>query len=252
MVLSGGTDWLDLVRAEGKPEVLCALDTFWLSLSSLLAASLEGELVVQVLFKVEEQAPDQLKGPMNAPFVPPARPVRSVMVSFIARSALKVLALPCLLAGGCGMFLEREVHLIPDGFKGDVFIVPGIGAGSRPIRQGGASVFVVPANGILITQDKTTLKWHESRFYYVKPNGLRQRLEEVPSSVPGTQENRSNRRPIVWFEKSGTIAGVNLPCTVHYMQYYVGSRAHLLARGDAGADERRFLEFVKTGRACNS
>jgi hypothetical protein len=171
------------------------------------------------------------------------------MRKLVARSAIKALVSLCLFAGGCDMLLEKEVHLIPAGFNGDVFIVPGIGTGSRPIRQGGASVFVVPTDGILITQDKASPRWRKSRFYYVKPNGQRQLLEELPSSVPDTPENRMDRRPIVWFERSGALAGINLPCTVRYIQFYVGSRADLLSR-DPQAAESRFLQFVKTGRAC--
>jgi len=34
---------------------------------------LQGELVVQVLFKVEEQDPAKLKGPMNVPLIPPTQ-----------------------------------------------------------------------------------------------------------------------------------------------------------------------------------
>lgn len=119
-----------------------------------------------------------------------------------------------------------------------------------PVRREGASVFVVPASGILITQDEVSSRLHRVTFYYVEADGQRQRLEEVPYSVPDTPENRANRRPIVGFQRSVTLEDKNLPCAVRYVQFYVGSRSHLLAR-DSRADERRFLDFVRTGRACN-
>jgi hypothetical protein len=172
------------------------------------------------------------------------------MHKLVSRSFLWMLTLSLLTASGCGIFLDHEVYLIPSGFRGDVFLVLGIGAGVPPVRREGASVFVVPANGILVTQDRLSSRWVRSTFYSVEADGQRQRLEEVPSSVPDTPGNRANRRPIVWFQRTVTLQDKNLPCVVRYAQFYVGSRSHLLAR-DSEADERRFLDFVRTGRACN-
>lgn len=48
---------------------------------------------------------------------------RSVMHKFVARSAFWMLMLSLLTAGGCGIFIDQEMYLIPAGFCGDVFIV---------------------------------------------------------------------------------------------------------------------------------
>jgi hypothetical protein len=150
----------------------------------------------------------------------------------------------------CGMSLNTEVHLLPAGYQGDVFIVPSAAAGVPPSREGGATVFHIPANGILVTQDHPKSGWHYSQFYYLQPNGERQRLDYEPSSIPDNPKNRSDRRPVVWFERSGTISSVDLPCSVDYVQYYVGSRAHLLTRLP-DADELRFRDFLKKSHVCS-
>jgi hypothetical protein len=151
---------------------------------------------------------------------------------------------------GCGICSYTEIHLLPAGYQGDVFIVPGIAAGTPPRREGGATMFYVPADGILITQDHPISGLHFSKFYYVQPNGERQRLEYEPSSISDTSKNRADKRPFVWFEREGTISGVDLPCPVSFIQYYVGSRAHLLARSP-DAEELRFQNFLKKSRVCN-
>jgi hypothetical protein len=151
---------------------------------------------------------------------------------------------------GCGMSSYMEIHLLPAGYQGDVFIVPGISAGAPPRREGGATVFHVPADGILITQDHPISGLHFSKFYYVQPNGQRQRLEYEPSSISDTSKNRADKRPFVWFERDGTISGVNLPCPVSFTRYYVGSRAHLIARYP-DADELRFHDFLRKSRVCS-
>jgi hypothetical protein len=154
----------------------------------------------------------------------------------------------CFLIG-CGMSSNAEVHLLPAGYQGDVFIVPGVAAGVPLSREGGATVFHIPANGILVTQDQPKSGWRSSLFYYLQPNGERQRLDYEPSSIPDTPKNRSDRRPVVWFERSGTVSSVDLPCSVDYVQYYVGSRAHLLTRLP-DADELRFRDFIKKSHVC--
>jgi hypothetical protein len=149
----------------------------------------------------------------------------------------------------CGVFCETEVHLLPAGYRGDVFIVPGIANGDSPHREGRAIVFQIPADGILVTQDRPSRRWHFSRFYYLHPDGKRQRLEYVASSISDTPENRADERPIAWFERSGTISGTDFPCTVNFVQYYVGSRGHLLSRA-RDSDELQFDAFIKRGHLC--
>lgn len=163
--------------------------------------------------------------------------------------ALNAWAITACFLFGCGMASNTEVHLLPAGFQGDVFIVPGIAAGVSPQRENGAAVFNIPADGILVTQDHLSTEWNFSQFYYVRPSGERQRLEYEPSSIPDTSSNRANKAPVVWFKRTGTISGIDLPCSVNFVQYYVGSRAHLLSR-IPDSDELRFRVFLKKRHLC--
>jgi hypothetical protein len=173
-----------------------------------------------------------------------------VLLSRITSNVLMAVTLSALLAG-CGVVLETEVHLVPFGFKGNVFIIPGISGGVAARRIGREIIFEIPESGILVTRDRLVDGWHRTRFYYVKPSGARGQLEEVAISISNTPENRANAKPIVWFKRSGTISGADLPCSVDFFQYYVGSRSDLLtSRGD-DTDEKRLRAFVgKSDRIC--
>jgi len=153
----------------------------------------------------------------------------------------------CLLVG-CS---RSEVHLLPAGVKGDVFILPGHAEGVPARREGFAIVFEVPRGRILVTQDEPSGGWHWTRFYYVDTDGRRQRLDYEPSTVPRTPENLADRRPFVWFVRGG--GGVfGSPCPFRFVQYYVGTRADLLSRtvDEANAEELRLGQFVKEHRIC--
>jgi hypothetical protein len=146
---------------------------------------------------------------------------------------------------------RSEVHLLPAGVRGDVFILPGHAQGVPARREGFAIVFEVPPDRILVTQDEPSGGWHWTRFYYVDTDGRRQRLDYEPSTVPRTPENLADRRPFVWFVRGG--GGVfGSPCPFRFVQYYVGTRADLLSRtvDEANAEELRLGRFVKEHRIC--
>jgi hypothetical protein len=133
----------------------------------------------------------------------------------------------CLLAG-CG---PSEVHLLPAGAKGDVFILPGYSQGVPARREGFAIVFNIPLERILVTQDQPSAGWHRTHYYYVDTAGKRQSLDYEVSYVQRTPENLADQRPFVCCESGvGEIRALTLPCPIRYAQYYVGTRADLLSR----------------------
>lgn len=122
-----------------------------------------------------------------------------------------------------------------------------------PKRAGASSVYEIPPNRILVTQDSPSAGWHLSHFYYVDGSGHRERLEYVASTIPRTPENLADERPIVWFQRGpATMAGVDLPCEVRYRRYYVGTRAHLLSRTreEANAGELELRQYVRENHLC--
>ena len=155
----------------------------------------------------------------------------------------------------CAFIIHTEIHLIPEGAQGDVFIVQGNPQGVVLQRELGASVFNIPSSRILVTQDPRAESYYMVSFYYVNEDGRREKLEYESSSVNNTSENRADQRPFVWFERDAD-DGIGVPCRVKYRQYYVGTRASLITRGvdGANADELRFRDFVNENRAmfCGS
>jgi hypothetical protein len=155
----------------------------------------------------------------------------------------------CLLAG-CS---PSEVHLLPTGAKGDVFILPGYRQGVPARREGFAIVFSIPPERILVTQDQPSAGWHMTRYYYVDAAGKRQSLDIEPSTVQDTPENLADQRPFVCCESGiGEISALSLPCPIRYVQYYVGTRADLLSRtaDEANAEKLHLEQFVKEHHIC--
>jgi hypothetical protein len=154
------------------------------------------------------------------------------------------------LATGCS---PGEVHLIPTGYKGDVVILTGYPGGVPAKRDGRTIVFEIPPSGILVSQDHPSSGWHFQRYYYVGDSGRRQRLENFPSTVHDTPQNRSDHEPVVALRTGeGESRGMDLPCPVFHFTYYVGTRAHLVSRtvDEANAQDRRVRELVKTNHIC--
>jgi hypothetical protein len=164
------------------------------------------------------------------------------------KSTLALLFGVCLFAG-CG---RSEIHLLPTGEKGDVFILPGYSRGVPARREGFAIVFNIPRERILVTRDQPSNGWHWTRYYYVDAAGKRQRLDYEPATVHRTPQNLADKRPCVWFERWGVIGVVNDPCPIKFIQYYVGTRADLLSRTteEENAEELRLRQFVKERRLC--
>jgi hypothetical protein len=161
-----------------------------------------------------------------------------------------VTLLGALLTLGCS---RPEVHLIPAGYQGDVVILPGYPSGAPPKRDGISIVFEIPPSGILITQDQPSSAWHVARYFYINEDGRKQRLEDVPGTVPDTAANRSDNSPITALHTGiGHARGVDLPCTVYSVSYYVGTRAHLLARtaDEANAKDLEVRDLVKSKQIC--
>src|SRR5262245_29321801 len=64
----------------------------------------------------------------------------------------------------CDQVSAPEIHLIPDSFEGDIFIVPDMPQGQVAKRVNGSIVFEIPPNGILVTQDKLSQGWHFTEY----------------------------------------------------------------------------------------
>ena len=128
---------------------------------------------------------------------------------------------------------EAEVHLIPEGYVGLVTIVFGARMEKRQ-RENGARLYRIPKTGILLTQRDLNVGISPAwRFFFEAVDGTRMPIQLVwGSAVPDTAGNRTD--PTVGVFLLGRIsqqAGRALQCAVTSDQYFVGTKAQLLARG---------------------
>jgi hypothetical protein len=152
----------------------------------------------------------------------------------------------------CGeQVAEPEIHLIPDGYMGDVFIIHDDPKGQPAAREGLSRVYRIPATGILRSQTSMNFGWGRSRYFYVTPSGERRLIEGFwPSSIHDTPQNRADRSFGIFFPRTGRMSSFDRPCEVRFEQYYVGTKPYLISR-KAGLDEQRFDAVVKQQEVCS-
>lgn len=166
---------------------------------------------------------------------------RSILVAFLV-----------MFSAGCDVG-RPEKYLVPAGYVGDVYVLPGYSRGLPPEREGIARVFRIPATGILVTQDWPSNGWHATRYYEVDTSGKRTELTYEPSTIPKTAATLRDQRRIAWFARGiGGITSSDLPCDVRFTQFYVGTPAHLLHRTpeQANAKQLEVEQLVKRRRLC--
>ena len=135
-----------------------------------------------------------------------------------------------LVSASC---VEREVHNIPAGYMGDVFIIHNAPDGVPLQRSLFSTTYNIPANGILRSsspmRDRAILG--AGTFYYIDENGRKEPITGYwPSSIHDTPENRSDDTVGIWFLRTGQRSSSDGPCTVEYQQYHVGTKSFLLDR----------------------
>lgn len=150
-----------------------------------------------------------------------------------------------------GLLIPNKVYVIPEGTKGDVFIVRGVKTGEIVDSKPKDLVFRIPTSRILLAQYVPDASPYTSAFYYEKADGMRIRLEEEHSSLHKTEENLTNFTPFVWSVRESWSNWSEVPCEVRYERFYVGTRADMLKRSteEYNNEELRFKEYVKANAA---
>ena len=78
-----------------------------------------------------------------------------------------------------GSFLtrpEKETYLIPEGYKGSVFVIFNQPDGEKPEYEDGRRIYRIPLTGVLFTQLKNEHGIINQEYFYISPNGLRRKL----------------------------------------------------------------------------
>jgi hypothetical protein len=147
---------------------------------------------------------------------------------------------------GCGLALDlliilglaaiffgstKERFLIPDGYKGDVFVVYGAQDGEPLKKLRGKITFRIPEDGILRIREPMLGGATRTEYYYLRQDGSLERIRNFwPTTIHETRENLTNDKDIgVFFPRSGTFTD-STGCSIQFEQFYVGTKAHLLSK----------------------
>ena len=154
------------------------------------------------------------------------------------------IALYAAIIIGIGILLIKTTNrrfIIPEGYKGDVYIFYNDPTG-KPATHDASITFRVPSDGILFTTAPMVGWLTRDEYYLQNRNGTQRRIENLWSTtVQRTPENLANDKEIgIFFPRSGIIAD-STGCTVKYEEFYVGTKAYLLS-GYAERDTNQILK----------
>jgi hypothetical protein len=94
------------------------------------------------------------------------------MKVFLLLLVLTSLAVMC----GCQM-AEPEIHLIPPGFMGNIYIFHNVPDGQPPKYDGSARIYEIPKDGILRSQTLMNPGWQSTpQYFYVTSDGKREKI----------------------------------------------------------------------------
>jgi hypothetical protein len=174
-----------------------------------------------------------------------------------------VLVLTLMSMGGtsCGQMAEHEIHLIPAGYMGNIYIFHNVPDGEPLKYEGRARVYEIPKDGILRSQSPLNKgRWIPTpQYFYVTPDGKREKITGYwPTSIHDTAENRADRTIGIFFPRmGGSLTGFTLKddgtsipkytCDIHFDQYYVGTKLFLLTHSDL---EKDLHAYVKEHPIC--
>jgi hypothetical protein len=143
----------------------------------------------------------------------------------LAFDLLIVLGVAKVFLGGV-----NERFLIPDGYKGDVYVVHGARDGESFNKTGSGVTYRIPGDGILRTKDSMLHGATRTEYYYERKDGSLERIRNFwPTTIHQTPENLANDRDIgVFFPRTGSFTD-SKGCAVQFELFYVGTKAHLLS-----------------------
>ena len=140
------------------------------------------------------------------------------------------------IAGGCSDGIAQpEVHLLPQGYSGDVFILHDVADGEPLIREGWSRIYRIPPIGILRSSTDPNHGWGIARFYYLAADGSREKITGYwPVTIDDTPENRDDPEIGVFFRTLGSQFSSTDQCSVLFEHYFVGTKRQVLSRKDTG------------------
>jgi hypothetical protein len=150
---------------------------------------------------------------------------------------------------GCGACAAAEIHLIPKGYSGNIFILHGVLDGEPLEEEGLARVYRIPPSGVLRSQTSENQGVGRPEYFFISPDGSRDRITALwASTIHDTPENTADPTIGIFFPRSGTQWSREQPCEVHFEEYFVGTKAQLLATKTA--DQGMLDHYLREHPVC--
>jgi len=132
---------------------------------------------------------------------------------------------------------EPEIHLIPAGYMGNIYIFHNVPDGEPLKREGRTRVYEIPKDGILRSQSAMNRGWSFAtpQYFYVTPDGQREKIIGYwTASIHDTPENRADKTIGIFFLRTGSLWGFTtkddgtsspaFTCDIEFEEYYVGTK----------------------------
>jgi len=138
-----------------------------------------------------------------------------------------------LLITGCAKVEEREpeIYLLPEGFKGSVYIIFNIPKGKPPKYEVGARIYEIPSSGVLMTQMKANQGWIHSdkiKYIFINKDGSKTPITgRWTSSLHDTPDNRKDKKITIFGGGLGEFQPVK-GCYVLQQEFMVGTKSEVL------------------------
>jgi hypothetical protein len=139
--------------------------------------------------------------------------------------------------GALFISVPKERFIIPAGYNSNVYVLYGVADGKPEHRTFWGVTHHIPQSGILLTQASKIRGMRSDKYYYQEADGTLVRIRHVwPSTIHPTPENLANDKDIgVYALQMRTMDAHGGPpsssgCSVEYLQFYVGTKARLLAK----------------------
>jgi len=160
-----------------------------------------------------------------------------------------VLGLIGIIASGCDDVAQPEIHLIPQGYSGEVFILHQVAAGEPMVREGWSRIYRIPTGGVFRSSTDANEGWGMPRFFYLAADGRRERITGYSAvTIADTPENRNDPEIGIYGRTVGVLFDRAHRCPVRYEKYFVGTKRQFRAMTDAG--EGLIQRYCATHYAC--
>ena len=154
----------------------------------------------------------------------------SRLIAYVVNGGSLVFNISIVL-GFVALFVSstKEQFLIPEGYKGDVYVLYGAADGAPPSHTRWSVTYRIPQGGVLRVQGPMTRNWTRTEYDYELETGKVYRIPNSwPTTIHRTAENIANNKDLgVFFPRTGTTTDAE-GCSVEYQLFYVGTKAHLL------------------------